>query len=429
MYRNFFSRLGIFFLLASIPVSSLFASDYDSVKFSFEAKVEQKANLLRQSQELLNLVLEVQEKLPFVEDELAMANLPDSLKYLPLAFNVINDNHRVGMWRLSYPIAVKNGMIASQNVDQRLDWKLSTKKAVSVLKDLESDFSNSTEALLAFVGSKAELARAKSRASSGELEEVFMYLSEQTQQVLIDYFAITQLVPTTIFPEGPANTIVALAIAPDTIELERKLHFGSLIGFSAEDSASLRKLNPTFVGSFLPASSEGEILVSTTLASRLLEQLDTMYSYQQQVLLKPKERKRKTQRVQIAAVPDQSKAVWHEVVSGDVLGKIAASYSVSVRQLKGWNSLRSDRINIGQKLIVYADPTWTKRKPVISKTKTLPNFMSHTGEGLDYTVLPGDTLWGISKKFPGISVEDIQSWNDGVSADIKPGQVLKIMTK
>lgn len=40
----------------------------------------------------------------------------------------------------------------------------------------------------------------------------------------------------------------------------------------------------------------------------------------------------------------------YRVKSGDVLGKIARRYKVTVRQLKQWNNLRSDRINIGQRL-------------------------------------------------------------------------------
>jgi LysM repeat protein len=44
--------------------------------------------------------------------------------------------------------------------------------------------------------------------------------------------------------------------------------------------------------------------------------------------------------------------VYYKVKSGDNLGKIARKYHTSVRQLKSWNNLKSDRIAIGQRLKV-----------------------------------------------------------------------------
>ncbi|MFM1931977.1 MAG: hypothetical protein RL226_1280, partial [Bacteroidota bacterium] len=42
-----------------------------------------------------------------------------------------------------------------------------------------------------------------------------------------------------------------------------------------------------------------------------------------------------------------------------------------------------------------------------------------------YTVRPGDSLWTIAKKFPGVSAEDIMEFNN-IDDDIRPGQKLKI---
>jgi membrane-bound lytic murein transglycosylase D len=43
-------------------------------------------------------------------------------------------------------------------------------------------------------------------------------------------------------------------------------------------------------------------------------------------------------------------------------------------------------------------------------------------------VKPGDTLWGIANKFPGVSAENIKTWNK-VDALIKAGERLKINTQ
>ena len=43
-----------------------------------------------------------------------------------------------------------------------------------------------------------------------------------------------------------------------------------------------------------------------------------------------------------------------------------------------------------------------------------------------YTVKNGDSLWSISQKFPGVSVQNIRDWNDISSNNLKPGMTLVI---
>lgn len=49
---------------------------------------------------------------------------------------------------------------------------------------------------------------------------------------------------------------------------------------------------------------------------------------------------------------EKSKTVYYTVKKGDTLAKIADKYNVSVSDLKKWNKLKSDIIEIGQKLVV-----------------------------------------------------------------------------
>jgi membrane-bound lytic murein transglycosylase D len=43
-----------------------------------------------------------------------------------------------------------------------------------------------------------------------------------------------------------------------------------------------------------------------------------------------------------------------------------------------------------------------------------------------YTVQPGDTLWDISKKFEGLTIEKIKSLNKLNNSKLQPGQKLII---
>ena len=49
-----------------------------------------------------------------------------------------------------------------------------------------------------------------------------------------------------------------------------------------------------------------------------------------------------------------------------------------------------------------------------------------SGKSLTYKVQSGDSLYSIAKKYPGVSTDDLQTANGLTSADIRPGQVLKI---
>ena len=46
-------------------------------------------------------------------------------------------------------------------------------------------------------------------------------------------------------------------------------------------------------------------------------------------------------------------AVVYRVRSGDNLYNIARKYGVSVSKIKSWNNLKSDMLQIGQRLIIY----------------------------------------------------------------------------
>ena len=103
----------------------------------------------------------------------------------------------------------------------------------------------------------------------------------------------------------------------------------------------------------------------------------------------------------------------HVVKKGETLGKIAQKYKCSVTDLKKWNNLKTNNIQIGQKLKVYP-----------------PQQASGGGQGSSggettYTVKSGDSLWSIAKKF-NVTVEHIKKKNNLKSNDLKVGQKLKL---
>ncbi|MFH0865756.1 MAG: LysM peptidoglycan-binding domain-containing protein [Bacteroidota bacterium] len=137
------------------------------------------------------------------------------------------------------------------------------------------------------------------------------------------------------------------------------------------------------------------------------------------------------------AIQEQTK-VWttqtyyYTIKSGDVLGTIAKKYGVTVKQLQLWNALKSTTIMAGKTLVIYKQAlTSTKDTPVYNTattntttTNTATTSIS-TLKGYKYTVVKGDNLWNIAKKY-STTVEKIKTLNNMTDDKLKPGMVLKI---
>lgn len=114
-----------------------------------------------------------------------------------------------------------------------------------------------------------------------------------------------------------------------------------------------------------------------------------------------------------------SNASTYIVKKGDVLGKIAERHGCTVAQIKTWNNLTSNNIQVGQKLKVSAKAA--------SSSNAAP-VASSNGEYTVYTIQSGDSFYSIAKNYPGISAQDIMNFN-GLGSNIKPGMKIKIPKK
>ncbi len=108
------------------------------------------------------------------------------------------------------------------------------------------------------------------------------------------------------------------------------------------------------------------------------------------------------------------------VKKGDTLGKIAERHGCSVTQIKQWNGLTSNNIQIGQKL---------KVKVSVSSSSAPQQKQPQSGEYTTYTIKSGDSFYLIAKKYPGVSAQDIMDFNGLSSSKIKPGMKIRIPKK
>lgn len=109
--------------------------------------------------------------------------------------------------------------------------------------------------------------------------------------------------------------------------------------------------------------------------------------------------------------------ITHKVRKGESLGLLANKYNVNISDIKNWNDLKSNSLNIGQALVIYPDKKGKSKPTTVSKSKKAPIY---------HTVKSGESLYGIAKQFPGISADNIKALNGLKSDNLKVGQKLLI---
>jgi membrane-bound lytic murein transglycosylase D len=119
------------------------------------------------------------------------------------------------------------------------------------------------------------------------------------------------------------------------------------------------------------------------------------------------------------------KVTEHIVEKGENLGSIAKKYDVAVSDIKDWNSLGDNNIQLGAKLVVGKKYIFTSdNKNTVSKKENIA--ANDRNQVKLYYVKKGDSLFSIAKKYPGVSISDLKKWNGIKNESLKAGMKLKI---
>ena len=130
-----------------------------------------------------------------------------------------------------------------------------------------------------------------------------------------------------------------------------------MLGIPIDD---LRDLNPQYHKDIVPgASGEMVFRIPFNYTSAFLDLQDSVYNHRKDELFNSKiEDGRSSAPAKASPATKRSSSssgtswVYYTVRSGDNLGKIAKRNHTTIKQIKAWNNLRSDKIRAGQKLKV-----------------------------------------------------------------------------
>lgn len=367
--------------------------------------------------------------LPQFEEILDQYDLPKELKVMAIIESGLNPIARSranarGMWQFMYRTALQYNLEINSYVDERMDPIKSGHAAAKYLRDSYNIFGDWALAIASYNCGTGNVNKAIKRAGgSRDFWTIYPYLPRETRGYVpsfvaalytLKYYKEHRIVPKQV--SMPAHV--------DTFIVRKPLHFGQIsevLGIPKEEVASL---NPQYINEIIPASDKGYVLrLPYNYTSAFVECEDSIYRYKDSLFFNPINLAKKS--VSIASYEGGGGSyITHKVRSGETLGGIAGRYGVSLSNLRAWNGVKS-KINVGQRLRIYTKGGGTRS--VAAASDDTPVKTTSSGGYLMYTIRKGDTLYEISRKFDGVSVDELMKLNGLTkSSKIMPGNKIKI---
>ncbi len=362
---------------------------------------------------------------PLFEKKLKEHNLPDELKYLSIIESGLNPKavspaRAVGLWQFMSGTGKYFRLRSDWFTDDRMDPEKATEAACQYLGQLYSIFHDWPMALAAYNSGPGTVRWAIRRSGYKKtFWEIYNYLPRETRSYVPQFIAVIYAV--NFAEEHNINETAREGILPhDTLAVNRFLHFETFAKLTGACVEDLQFLNPHLKKGAVPEDGKHRTIFVPTAAKAILA------GNRKLILDSAAFGKTELEAVAKATANTtygRDRDVYY-VQYGDALSLIAHRFGVSVTNLKEWNSLGSNVIRTGQRLTIWvAPPSVPKPIPVIT-TPISPTPSGATGGVNTYIVQPGDTLWDISKKLPGSSIEKIKSLNNLKGSRLKPGQKL-----
>lgn len=343
---------------------------------------------------------------PMFEQEFDNYDIPLEMKYLAIVESALKPRARsrvgaTGLWQFMYATGKEHDLDVSSYVDERSDPIKSTTAAAQYLGRLYGIFGDWDLALAAYNSGPGNVNKAIRRSGGYKnYWNIRQNLPRETAGYVPAFLATMYIFEYAkehgFKPERP----LFQHIETDTIHVKQMIsldHVSETTGVNIEE---LQFLNPAYRLDIIP-KIEGKTYVLrlprhavgifTTNEAKIYAYAAAQFNEVEKPLPQ--------------LINDDTK-ITYRVKSGDYLGKIARSYGVRVSQIKQWNGLRSNDLKIGQRLRLYP------RNHVGSVSPSTSKKVVNSQGKQTYKVKSGDSLWTISQKFSGVSVQNIKDWND-----------------
>jgi len=365
---------------------------------------------------------------PLFEQELDHQDIPLEVKYLAIVESALDPRARsrvgaTGLWQFMFSTGKIYGLDVSSYVDERRDPIEATKAAGEYLAKLYEIFQDWDLALAAYNSGPGNVNKAIRRSGGYKnYWNIRRNLPRETAGYVPAFLATMYLFEYADEHGLKGEKIKRPYFETDTVHVKELITFdqiSTLIGISKEE---LQVLNPQYKLNIIPK------VQGKTYTLRLpVKHVGKFVSNEQAIYAFAKAEFEKQEKP-LPQLVNNSDRIRYRVKSGDYLGKIAERYGVGVSQIKRWNGLRGNTLRIGQRLTIYPRKplTSTSTKAVASNSTPLKPVQLPNDPSKIHEVQSGDSLWTISRKYPGISIENLREWNGLRGNNLKPGTKLRL---
>jgi membrane-bound lytic murein transglycosylase D len=394
---------------------------------------------------------------PMIEDIFDLYGLPTELKYMAVIESALNpgvvNRHSgaTGLWQFMYSTGRMYGLTINSIVDERRDPVKATHAAARYIKDLYQIYNDWVLVIAAYNCGPGNVNKAIKRSGNRkDYWDIYYRLPRETRGYIpqyiaaayaINYFAEHNIVPL------PLN----IPVATDTIMVNKDIHLAQISEVMGIPLGELHALNPQYKTGLVPGSSKPQSLtLPMNHLGDFIDLNDTIRNYKSNVYLSKATRIADPTRSSFITTDIKGKTkIIYTVQDGDNIGFIAEWYRVGLSDLRNWNNIYRNTIRVGQKLVVYVDPSkadyyskintmsFAEKQASLGKTivslSPAPVTMlpeESDGEFITYTVRNGDTIWDIVKMFDSVTTTQVLTLNNiSDPGKIKVGQKLKIRKK
>jgi membrane-bound lytic murein transglycosylase D len=394
---------------------------------------------------------------PMIEDIFDSYGLPAELKYMAVIESALNPNAvnrysgATGLWQFMYSTGKMYGLTINSIVDERRNPVLATHAAAKYLKDLYKIYNDWTLVIAAFNCGPGNVNKAIKRSGNNkDYWEIYYRLPRETRGYIPQYVAATYAV-NYYREEGIRPLPLNIPVATDTIMVNKDIHLTQISEVMKLPLGELRALNPQYKTGLVPGSSKPQSLtLPTNHLGDFINLNDTIRGYKPELYLnRTTQIADPTRSIYLPANIKGKTKLLYSIKDGDNLGFISEWYHIGLSDLRYWNNIYRNTIRVGQKIVIYVDPSkseyyskintmsFADKQKMMGKASLSAMLIPQTalisqaeGDYVTYTVRYGDTIWDIVKMFDNVTTTEVLNLNNiSDPGKIQVGQKLKIKKK
>jgi len=290
---------------------------------------------------------------PMIEEQLSKYNIPLEMKYLAVIESALNPTAKspvgaTGLWQFMYQTGKQFDLNVSSYVDERCDAEKSTEAACKYLKALNNSFDDWDLALAAYNSGPGNVSKAIRRANGyRNYWNIRYFLPSETASYVPIFYATMYM-----FEFADVHGITAAPnklqfFEVDSIRVKKQITFDQITQAIPIEKNVLKFLNPQYNLEIIPVIKDRDysLILPKSLIGTFVQNEDRIYAF---AVADDAKREKP-----LPKYTEMNNRIRYKVKSGDFLGKIARRYGVSISKIKRWNGMKSTKLRIGQRLIIY----------------------------------------------------------------------------